>query len=58
VSASQDLARGRWADFRRLWARESVSLLALPLTAVVTVHARAVAWLPGKRRAGGAPVTV
>ena len=48
MTASRDLARSRWRDFRRLWAGESVSLLgnevawlAIPLTAVVTFHASA-----------------
>ena len=48
MTASRDLARSRWRDFRCLWAGESVSLLGnevawlvVPLTAVVTLHASA-----------------
>jgi MFS family permease len=48
MEASTDLTRARWQDFRRLWAGQSVSmlgtevtLLAIPLTAVVTLHASA-----------------
>ena len=48
MAVSRDLA-ARWRDFRCLWAGQSVSLfgsevtmLALPLTAVVTLHASAV----------------
>ncbi len=48
MTAPKDLTRRRWRDFRCLWAGESVSLLgsevtrlALPLAAVVTLHASA-----------------
>jgi hypothetical protein len=55
MTASRDVS-GRWRDFRRLRAGESVSLLdsevtrlALPLTAVVTLHASASQY-PSKAR--------
>jgi MFS family permease len=48
MAAPRDRARAQWRDFRCLWAGQSVSLLgsevtwlALPLTAVVTLHASA-----------------